>query len=627
MPKYWRQPAVWAAAAGVGVGVAAAASLFAYRSLQQATQARDEAPVTSACISHSDDVLNSLCMHTDQLNAGCSSEPVLLSSSPLPPPTPAAMQPAKPAARTAISTVRQAAAAGTATSEAPEGVLAVTAAATSAAAMEPADSSAAAEPAAAVEPKATHEQSDRSDAPEASGSHAQQHTSPLLRPQQQQLVEAEAAAQPVTELPQAELQEPQQQEEARWQQKPQAPISSLDGHQQQQEVVAFHHAQAVQQQPQALPLQQERQALPQQQQPQLSDQRRHSMQLEQRPQRLQQQQKQAVEPQWPRAGDLGPRLSVDFTDSVLQSGQAGDRAMRQHRSFNTARHAPSLDTTVASAAVARSLEVQYKLSTSAGGSAQADAEPGAAGRHEGSAAAGSGSAVGAGTSSSAVEEQQGSEEAASLAASCAALCVQHCTKLQDAVGRETTVLDIGCGTGGCCFELAASFSHVLGIDGDLLNITAAKELKAQGELCFRPVAAAADTQQQQEQVQEQPVCVVRVPDEIDRDRVRFWHCPLPQLPPKLQPVDAVLVEDVDGHLGEGLEAVCQQLPALLSPEGVCVVVLDAGGASCGGRITSLDDVRTWLSESRLEFVREVELCYDSGSSAQQQAHAGVWLQR
>jgi hypothetical protein len=94
---------------------------------------------------------------------------------------------------------------------------------------------------------------------------------------------------------------------------------------------------------------------------------------------------------------------------------------------------------------------------------------------------------------------------------------------------------------------------VLGIDGDLLNITAAKELKAHGELCFRPLtavaAAAAATgpsaaaaaaegaaapgvadvqagvggQQQQEQQQEEEegeVFVVRVPDAIDRDRVR-----------------------------------------------------------------------------------------------------------
>lgn len=88
----------------------------------------------------------------------------------------------------------------------------------------------------------------------------------------------------------------------------------------------------------------------------------------------------------------------------------------------------------------------------------------------------------------------------------------------------------------------------------------------------------------------------------------------------------MLVEDVDGHLGEGLEAVCQQLPALLSPEGVCVVVLGPGGGD-GGGCTSLEDVRAWLSESRLEFVREVELRYASGNSAQQHAHAGVWLQR
>lgn len=87
---------------------------------------------------------------------------------------------------------------------------------------------------------------------------------------------------------------------------------------------------------------------------------------------------------------------------------------------------------------------------------------------------------------------------------------------------NTATARAGCVCCSMCCGVCCSFSHVLGIDGDLLNITAAKELKAQGELCFRPVAAAADMQQQepQEQAQEQPVCVVRVPDEIDRDRVR-----------------------------------------------------------------------------------------------------------
>jgi tRNA G46 methylase TrmB len=43
-----------------------------------------------------------------------------------------------------------------------------------------------------------------------------------------------------------------------------------------------------------------------------------------------------------------------------------------------------------------------------------------------------------------------------LSASCALLCEQHCRKLQDIHGDlgETTALDIGCGTGGSCFELA-----------------------------------------------------------------------------------------------------------------------------------------------------------------------------
>jgi hypothetical protein len=99
---------------------------------------------------------------------------------------------------------------------------------------------------------------------------------------------------------------------------------------------------------------------------------------------------------------------------------------------------------------------------------------------------------------------------------------------------------------------------------------------------------------------------------------RFWHCPLPKLPPKLAPVDAVLVEDVDGHLGSGLQSVCEQLPELVSPEGVCVVVVK-------GRV-ALEDVRTWLSDSRLQWMQEVELQYRSSGSSLQAAHAGVWLQ-
>lgn len=99
---------------------------------------------------------------------------------------------------------------------------------------------------------------------------------------------------------------------------------------------------------------------------------------------------------------------------------------------------------------------------------------------------------------------------------------------------------------------------------------------------------------------------------------RFWHYALPQLPPKLQPVDAVLVEDVSGHLADGLQSVCQQMPELLNPEGVCVVVLGTGKGS-----TSLEHVKAWLKEAGLVFGEEAEV--QTGSSSV--ARAGVWFQQ
>jgi len=122
---------------------------------------------------------------------------------------------------------------------------------------------------------------------------------------------------------------------------------------------------------------------------------------------------------------------------------------------------------------------------------------------------------------------------------------------------------------------------------------------------------------------------------------RFWHYPLPHLPPKLQPVDAVLVEDVDGKLGSGMQSVCQQLPALLNAEGVCVVVVGAAvpgvstpGAAAAGAAdgtgkqlsTSLKEAKDWLLEAGLVFVRDTEIHYRSGS-CMQTAYAGVWMSR
>jgi hypothetical protein len=81
--------------------------------------------------------------------------------------------------------------------------------------------------------------------------------------------------------------------------------------------------------------------------------------------------------------------------------------------------------------------------------------------------------------------------------------------------------------------------------------------------------------------------IAKVPEDIDRDRVRFWHCPgLPDLPPKLAPVDAVVVEDGQGRLNAGLDRLLDQLPSVLNPRGVAVVALPAedGGGAGGGRV-------------------------------------------
>lgn len=100
----------------------------------------------------------------------------------------------------------------------------------------------------------------------------------------------------------------------------------------------------------------------------------------------------------------------------------------------------------------------------------------------------------------------------------------------------------------CAGVDACSFSHVLGIDSNMLNVVAAKEMQAKGELHFRHVAAASEPKlaaaaaaeaaasgassaqpagsdtaarsDQQQQQEEEVTLVARVPVHVDRDRVR-----------------------------------------------------------------------------------------------------------
>jgi hypothetical protein len=137
---------------------------------------------------------------------------------------------------------------------------------------------------------------------------------------------------------------------------------------------------------------------------------------------------------------------------------------------------------------------------------------------------------------------------------------------------------------------------------------------------------------------------------------RFWQYALPELPPKLQPVDAVLVEDVEGRLGQGLARVLEQVPGLLNPEGVCVVVLDdsssgsnsssaarAGQAAAAAVVhdaadgdseqsedaefvPAMEHVRQRLEQQGLRFVKEQQLRYPLAGGSCGLARAGIWLQ-
>jgi hypothetical protein len=160
------------------------------------------------------------------------------------------------------------------------------------------------------------------------------------------------------------------------------------------------------------------------------------------PRQQQQQQQPVLFPLSPDASG-GPFLERTLSGNSSASSTPRSASMRQQlrTSINTTRKGPSLDLTMSSAAVARSLQMQYVDDETTAAAATA-AVPSA-----GTAAAATAAAAAAADMLPAVRP---------LSASCALLCEQHCRKLQDIHGDqgETTALDIGCGTGGSCFELA-----------------------------------------------------------------------------------------------------------------------------------------------------------------------------
>jgi SAM-dependent methyltransferase len=218
---------------------------------------------------------------------------------------------------------------------------------------------------------------------------------------------------------------------------------------------------------------------------------------------------------------------------------------------------------------------------------------------------------------------------------CAHLCERHCAKLFDFNGEdggEPAALDAACGAGGAAFALAdAGFSSVLGVDGEQAHVLAAKQLREAGRLEYALTTTTT--------------AVACVPDGVDRDRVRFWHCATwpGSLPPKLQPVDCVLVADPSRRLPPGGvgSLVSQTVPGLLAPGGVLVVLLGPKGANGGEEMVEekerpparadarwRDEVepalRAALSDGEVELVAEhAHVEYSLGTAAATTAAAGA----
>ena len=175
--------------------------------------------------------------------------------------------------------------------------------------------------------------------------------------------------------------------------------------------------------------------------------------------------------------------------------------------------------------------------------------------------------------------------------------------------------------------MAASFRHVLGVEAEPQLVLAAKELQEKGALAFaarRPrrgpgsgsgggadegIGEGGGGNGGGGAAWEEVHAEAKVPDDIDRDRVRFWHVPgLPDLPPKLAPVDAVAVEDGAGRLAGGRARLLAQLPGALNARGVCVVALPAGGGAGGaggdGGVSAAEEAKALMGEMRMELVHE-----------------------
>jgi putative 4-mercaptohistidine N1-methyltranferase len=138
-------------------------------------------------------------------------------------------------------------------------------------------------------------------------------------------------------------------------------------------------------------------------------------------------------------------------------------------------------------------------------------------------------------------------------------CVDDCLDLTK-LPAKARALDLGCAVGRSSFELARRCAEVVGVDYSERFITIAEHLRKNGSFLFG-YAEEGDIMHPSQAV---------VPQEIDRNRVRFMRGDAMKLPDGLGKFDAVLMANLIDRLGEPRKGLAQ-LPGLMNPGGQLVI--------------------------------------------------------
>jgi len=138
-------------------------------------------------------------------------------------------------------------------------------------------------------------------------------------------------------------------------------------------------------------------------------------------------------------------------------------------------------------------------------------------------------------------------------------CVEFLIK-NTSSNPEARVLDLGCAVGRSSFELAKYCQEVIGIDYSAKFIKTAKQLQKKGFIKFKKINEGLLGE----------MLRVKVPEGIDRRRVKFMKADACHLPKTLGTFDAVLLSNLLDRLKE--PRLClERLNFLVKPGGVVLI--------------------------------------------------------